>query len=112
MASAKFRVLKHRIAELRRHLLPARLPSVSGTYTKRQLDRARSFRLLTHAEIEAFLEDRVWTLARDAVSRYKSRREVGEILVHLIAFQLFQDPLGEQHVRQIFAGGSPYADTV
>ena len=37
-------------------MLPEKF-SPTGDYSDRQLDRARGFRLLAHAEIEAFLED-------------------------------------------------------
>jgi hypothetical protein len=45
-------------------MLPERF-SPTGDYSDRQLDRARGYRLLVHAEIESYLED----VSRDVVTR-------------------------------------------
>jgi hypothetical protein len=61
--SARFRELQTRITELRQRVLPKSFDP-TGSYPARIHDRARGFRLLAHAEIEACLED----LAVDTVN--------------------------------------------
>ena len=58
MSSPRYKLLSRRINELRRHLLPAKFDP-TGTYSPRVHERCRAFRLLVHAEFEAFIEDRV-----------------------------------------------------
>lgn len=59
--------------------------SPTGTYTLRQLDRARGYRLLVHAEIEAFVED----IAKDAllaqITSWKVHRKPSQLIVSFIA---------------------------
>lgn len=62
--SPRFEELKKRISELDKHLLPGK-PAQTGKYTKLQYDKIRGYRLLTHAEIEAFIED----IARGAATK-------------------------------------------
>lgn len=50
----RIRQLRSRLKALNRHLLPK--PSTTGSYTPRQYDATRGFRVLAHAEIEACLE--------------------------------------------------------
>ena len=63
--SARFRELRARIRELRKHFLPRRFDD-TGSYSARQFDRARAFRLLAHAEIESYLEDVAFDAANNA----------------------------------------------
>jgi hypothetical protein len=55
MLSERFLGLERRIAELKLHFLPPLHPL--GEYTPKELDAVRAFRLLSHAEIEQFIED-------------------------------------------------------
>ncbi len=68
--SKRFRELKTRLSELRRHLLPDKF-SATGDYTDRQMDRARGYRLLAHAEIEAYLEDVSRETVTNAIREWK-----------------------------------------
>ena len=52
--SVEYRRLVRRVNELKRTFLPPVSPT--GTYTDPEYDRVRAFRLLSHAEIEAYLE--------------------------------------------------------
>ncbi|MBV8044506.1 HEPN domain-containing protein [Pluralibacter sp.] len=54
--SERFTALQERLGELRRHLLPAEFSPI-GEYESMQLDMAKGYRLLTHAEFESYLED-------------------------------------------------------
>lgn len=55
-SSDRFIILQERLEELRGHLLPAEFSPI-GEYDPVQLDMAKGYRLLTHAEFESYLED-------------------------------------------------------
>src|SRR5437763_1965954 len=82
-ASARFKELKKRLRELRMHMLPATF-SPTGDYSDRQLDRARGYRLLAHAEIEAFIEDVTFDAAKKSVSGWDKTKQVSDCLFCLI----------------------------
>ena len=84
-SSTKFRALRARIRHLRNHFLPKRFDP-TGTYSDRQVDRARAFRLLAHAEIEWYLEEIVVDTANSAFLAWQQRRLVTEPLIALIAY--------------------------
>ena len=65
-------------------MLPAKF-SPTGDYSNRQLDRARGYRLLAHAEIESFIEDITLDAARSTISEWTRSRAVSDTLVCLIA---------------------------
>lgn len=65
-------------------MLPANF-SPTGDYSERELDRARGFRLLAHAEIEAFLEDACFETARASVAAWDRDRTTSNTLFCLIA---------------------------
>ena len=79
--SSRFRALRTRIRQLRRHFLPRRFDA-TGTYSDRQFDHARAFRLLAHAEFEGYLEDAVFDTANKA---FRAWYEHGIITVPLMA---------------------------
>lgn len=80
----EYRTLRKRINELRRHFLPATF-SPTGDYSERQLDRARGFKLLTHAEIESYLESIAKTASIDAIRAYSDRSIKSTILISMLA---------------------------
>lgn len=59
--------------------------SPTGDYSERQLDRARGFRLLAHAEIEAFIEDITLSAAKSAVAEWVKNRKPSEVILCLLA---------------------------
>jgi hypothetical protein len=65
-------------------MLPAQF-SATGAYSARELDRARGFRLLAHAEIEAFIEDVTFEAAKTSVSNWVNSRVTSDTLFCLIA---------------------------
>ena len=83
--STRFRVLQSRIRQLRNHFLPKNYDP-TGTYSERQIDRVRAFRLLAHAEIESYLEEIVMDTANSAFDAWQQRRLITEPLVALVAY--------------------------
>ncbi len=87
MTSSRFRTLATRVKELRRLLLPAKFDP-TGTYSdpERVSTRAVSFRVLIHAEIEAYLEDRVLEIIKTAKAAWENGRHVSVVTIHIIGF--------------------------
>lgn len=82
--SVRFRELVRRLEKLRRNLLPGKF-SPTGSYSERQLDRARGYRLLAHAEIEAFIEDITLATAKGCVASWVKTKRASHALLCLIA---------------------------
>ena len=76
-------MLQSRLSELRKNMLPATF-SPTGDYSARQLDRSRGYRMLVHAEIEAFLEDVTFAAARKGVSEWVQTKKVSDCLFCLM----------------------------
>ncbi|MBF7010617.1 HEPN domain-containing protein [Novosphingobium sp. HR1a] len=81
--SNRFKELRRRLRDLRKHMLPHTF-SPTGDYTSRQQDRARGYRLLAHAEIEAFMEEISISAATRGVSEWVNTRKVSDCLFCLI----------------------------
>lgn len=73
--SQRFKALEKRAVSLRKQFLPSKFSS-SGSYTQQQLDNARAYRVLIHAEIEHFFEERVLDIASTAFSLWKNKNKV------------------------------------
>lgn len=71
--SQRFNQMKHRLAELQKHMLPDNF-SPTGDYTDRQLDRTRGYRLLVHAEIESYLEDISRSAITNSIRKWKTNK--------------------------------------
>jgi hypothetical protein len=85
--SAKLRTLEKRIQALRQVFLPQFFSGV-GAYSPAQLDGARAFRVLVHAEIEDFIEGRALEVAKQAVTRWNTNQKVSKTLIHLLSNQI------------------------
>lgn len=87
MPSPRYAALSERVGELREQLLPVEFDP-AGCYTEGTALRTKTlaFRVLAHAEIEAYLEERVIEVAQTAWRAWKSAREVSPTLLHLLAF--------------------------
>jgi hypothetical protein len=87
MASARLKALQVRTKDLRRLLLPHKFDA-TGIYRDEHRVRARalSFRVLAHAEIETYFEDRVVEIAKVAWASWKNRRHLSTAGLHLLAF--------------------------
>lgn len=83
--SQRYRDLQKEIGNLRKLLLPQKL-SATGVYPNRIYTKVLSFRVLVHAEIEAFLEDRVRELCLASIRKYKTSRKVTTTAAALLAF--------------------------
>ncbi len=83
--STRFISLKNRLDQLRRTMLP-RTFSPTGTYTAIQLDKVRGYRLLVHAEIEAFLEDSAREVVRSTFDSWRRDFKPRITIVSLLAF--------------------------
>lgn len=73
--------------ELRRLLLPSKFDP-TGTYKDplRVTTRTFSFRVLAHAEVETYLEDRALEVATTALDAWETNRFVSVATFHLIGF--------------------------
>jgi hypothetical protein len=81
LLSARFKEMRSRLKELRKHMLPTTF-SPTGNYTERQQDHARGYRLLAHAEIEAYLEDVSRATVTEAIRRWKNEGQPSKLLSH------------------------------
>ncbi len=87
MPSARFSELEDRIKELKRLLLPSKFdPTGSYKDPLRVTTRALSFRVLSHAEVETYLEDRALEVATTALKSWRDNRFVSIVTFHLLGF--------------------------
>lgn len=82
--SARFRILTRELNRLKKQFLPKISPI--GLYSDRQLARTLAYRVLAHAEIESYLEDRAWEVAQDAKKAWDNSGETRLTLISLLAF--------------------------
>ncbi len=73
-----------RLRYLRAHFLPRRF-SPTGSYLDSEVDMALAYRLLVHAEIEAYLEDRAKTTIMSNVSQWKTDRQPRVAILSLLS---------------------------
>ena len=83
--SIRYKELKNEIVQLRRDLLPKKFRG-SGQYAQEDITKTLAYRVLVHAELEAYLEDRSREIALEAVRAWKEREQVSKTLLALIAF--------------------------
>ncbi|WP_424528872.1 HEPN domain-containing protein [Sphaerisporangium viridialbum] len=79
-------MLAARILELQTNLLPEEFDP-TGLYPVQVHESTRAFRLLAHAEFEAFIEDRVQQIATRAVNDWLSHDIIRPSLLALVAFE-------------------------
>jgi len=82
--SVRFRVLRKELNTLKKQFLPNVDPM--GSYSDRQLARTLAYRVLAHAEIESYLEDRVWEAVIKAKRNWDNSGKAHCTLICLIAF--------------------------
>lgn len=83
--SARFRQLERDLRELRLHFLPRRFNRL-GLYAARVHSRAAAYRVLAHAEIEAYFEDRSLEVVRTALDNWKKKSTVSRTLMCLLGY--------------------------
>lgn len=81
--SARFKHLETRAKELRKRFLPAKFSS-TGTYSAEALDKARAFRMLVHAELESYFEERAIDIVDSAFQLWKTKGKPSVPIVHLL----------------------------
>jgi len=82
--SSRFRLLERRLEQLRKRLLP-RVFSSTGNYSDLQLDRVRGYRLLIHAEIESFVEERASDVVNRAFNAWIVDKRPRHTIISLVA---------------------------
>ena len=82
--SVRFRTLTEELNRLKKQFLPKISPT--GLYSDRQLALTLAYRVLAHAEIEAYLEDRVWEVVIDAKNDWDRTGKTRRTLMGLLAF--------------------------
>lgn len=80
----RYKVLKKRIDELGRHLLPNCF-SPTGSYPNKVIEIARGYKLLVHAEIESYLEDIATLIVTEALRFWKKKKITSHTLVALLS---------------------------
>lgn len=85
--SQRYQTLRTQIAALRRHLLPQKF-SPTGSYVRpdRVSAHALSFRILSVAEIESYLEDRCAEIAKTALDSWRSKSHFCSTLQAITVF--------------------------
>jgi hypothetical protein len=101
--------LVRRLGQLRKRLLPKAF-SPTGSYNMRQYDKVRAYRLLAHAEVESFLEDRAREVANNAYNKWRADHRPRSVLISLLAFHLQQEALSVQKLREVLAGIRTHTD--
>jgi hypothetical protein len=82
--SVRFRTLTKELSRLKKQFLPKISPT--GLYSDRQLALTLAYRVLAHAEIEAYLEDRVWEVVINAKRDWDNTGKTRRTLICLLAF--------------------------
>ncbi|MBJ2112342.1 hypothetical protein JFQ86_05830 [Serratia ureilytica] len=82
--STRFSQLELRLNELREHLLPAEF-SETGDYSPAVIDMAKGYRLLAHAEFEAYIEDVSKEVIIEAIGKWKNARTPSVTIVSFLA---------------------------
>jgi len=99
--SVRYKELKNEIVRLRKDLLPKRF-SGSGRYSDAEVTKTFAYRVLVHAEIEAYLEDRAWDIALAAVKAWKEKNEVSKTILALVSFcgRVMEKPPDSKYPQQ------------
>ncbi|MGV1166194.1 HEPN domain-containing protein [Enterobacter asburiae] len=84
VSSERFIALQERLDELRRHLLPHEFSPI-GEYDPVQLDMAKGYRLLTHAEFESYLEDVSKETVLYALQQWRRNKKPSMTIVSFLA---------------------------
>lgn len=82
--SLRFRALTKELNRLKKQFLPKINPI--GFYSDRQLALTIAYRVLAHAEIEAYLEERVWEVVLNAKKSWNRTSKPCRTLISLVAF--------------------------
>ncbi|MBD2690545.1 HEPN domain-containing protein [Anabaena catenula] len=82
--STRFRILTSELNRLKKQLIPK--PNPTGLYSDTQLTRILAYRVLAHAEIESYLEDRAWEVVQNAKNVWDKTGKTSRTLICLLGF--------------------------
>jgi hypothetical protein len=87
MASERFHRLKERLDILAEYLLPKEI-SIDGLYENEEeiFVRSLAYRVLSHAEVESYLEERAEEIAQEALREWQRSRHVSRVTLCLVGF--------------------------
>lgn len=85
MASSRHLLLQRRGIALKRNLLPRRA-SLTGAYTKRQIDGIAGYFVLIHAELESYFEDRAIEVLDASLARWRQDRSLNRTLFGVMSY--------------------------
>jgi hypothetical protein len=84
-SSTRFQQLDTRIKEIETNLLPA--INIAGNYSNQEIDFTRSYCLLCHAEIEAYLEDITLEVVRVIFTFWKSNNsQIPDFIFNMVCY--------------------------
>jgi hypothetical protein len=82
LATRSFRNLERRVIQLQNRFVPTLSPT--GYYNDRQYDFVRAYIVLTHAEMEEYLEGRARDIIGSSLLRWKNKRRVNRCIASLL----------------------------
>ncbi len=82
--STRFRTLTRELNRLKKQFLPKISPT--GLYSDRHLVRTLAYRVLAHAEIESYLEERAWEVVQNAKTAWDTTGKTTRTLICLLGF--------------------------
>ncbi len=83
--SLRFRQLTKELNRLKKQFLPRKFSEIND-YSERQLALTFAYRVFAHAEIESYLEDRVWDTVLTAKKIWDNQGKASGVLLCVIAF--------------------------
>jgi RiboL-PSP-HEPN len=83
-SSQRYREMTSELTRLRHSLLPKKV-SPTGVYSSKQPDRTRAYKVLSHAEIESYIEDIVLSKVNSAYDMWVSQSKPSQIMTCLVA---------------------------
>ncbi|WP_405537214.1 hypothetical protein OG787_30490 [Streptomyces sp. NBC_00075] len=86
MPSSRFQDLDTRITDLEKYFIPSPFDPM-GSYDDAVYEHTRAFRVLVHAEFEAFIEDRVIEVVNTAFSRWEYSGVISTSLLSVVAYK-------------------------
>ncbi|MFD7668088.1 HEPN domain-containing protein [Streptomyces sp. NPDC059788] len=86
MTSLRFQELETRVADLEKYLIPSPFDPM-GSYDDVVYEQTRAFRVLVHAEFEAFIEDRVIEVVNAAFSRWEYSGAISTSLLSVVTYK-------------------------
>jgi hypothetical protein len=85
MPSSRHLLLKRRSLALKKNLLPKRA-SLTGNYTKRQMDGIAGYFVLIHAELESYFEEKSLELVEASFARWNESRGLSRTIFNIMCY--------------------------